>query len=966
MRTYKLHKLLFMLVTVILAGFASQAELVQAASTFTIGPMNFIDKTSATSAVTSMGTDFVNQSGAYIPPINNQTTLNASSALTITKLAKPSSVPETGGVVTFTITISNSHIETGTLEALVDSAFGDLDLQPSCSVTQTLLPLIGVYSCEFTETVQGDFSGPPHQNTVTATVSYSSTGPISDTATAAVTFTNVSPHISVQKDNDANGDSTFSDTEQSLQAGVSVPFKVTMTNLNAEDVTIDAIVDDTHTLAGSDCANKVGKVLTATTSITCTFSGTIPNKDNITETNRITVTVSDNEGSSVAASDTSTVTTFDVKPQVIVSKTASPTSLLEPGGNVTFTISITNTGLETVTLNTLTDSEFGNLNVAGKCVIPSQPLPTLANYTCQFTQPISANFGDVSHVNTVTVTAADDDGNTTSAHDTATVTFIDAPSSLAVSKTATPTSVPEPGQNVIFSVIVTNTSSVDTIAVSSIVDDKFGSITGCLPPVPTSLGVGSKINCSFIGFVGGDGGETHTNTVTVSGTDDDGKAVSATASEDVDIQNVDSTILVSALANPTSIFEPSGLVTFTVVITNPSNADSVTINSLTDSLVNDLNGRGSCITPQLIDKMDHYQCTYTATVTGNAGDLPKANIITAIGEDSDHLPVQDTGVAYVSIKDVDSSIEVTTTANQTLLPEPGGLVAYTLIIKNTSLADDITINSLTDSIYGNLDGKSTCVLGQPIAPNTTYQCLVMGNFTGQPGASQTNTVTADVTDSDNKSFSQQSSGITFSIIDVPSAIDVIKSANPASVPEPGGPVNFTVKVKNISAADTVNLKSLTDNVYGNLNGKGTCAIGGNIAPGGQYQCSFTGNVSGSQGQSKTSTVTANVQDDDGQNRTDAGSATVTIGAAVIFKVNLPILTKPGLTLLSIQNDNTGGNVVFTVIGTGVSCTVPNNTTQFCGSFPPGIYSVTAQSTCGTATTQKTYGSGPQTTRIFCQ
>jgi mannitol-specific phosphotransferase system IIBC component len=84
------------------------------------------------------------------------------------------------------------------------------------------------------------------------------------------------------------------------------------------------------------------------------------------------------------------------------------------------------------------------------------------------------------------------------------------------------------------------------------------------------------------------------------------------------------------------------------------------------------------------------------------------------------------------------------------------------------------------------------------------------------------------------------------------------------------------------------------------------------------------------------------------------------------KVYLPFIIKPPPTELSVFNDKTGGNVIFTVIGTGVSCTVPNNTTLFCGSFPPGTYTVQVTAACGSATTSKFYESGPQTTKVFCK
>ena len=65
------------------------------------------------------------------------------------------------------------------------------------------------------------------------------------------------------------------------------------------------------------------------------------------------------------------------------------------------------------------------------------------------------------------------------------------------------------------------------------------------------------------------------------------------------------------------------------------------------------------------------------------------------------------------------------------------------------------------------------------------------------------------------------------------------------------------------------------------------------------------------------------------------------------------------------NDNTGGNVTVTVLGTYVSCTVPDNTTLFCGRFVAGTYDVYVVSPCGSTTVSKIYAGGPQTTRIFC-
>ena len=80
--------------------------------------------------------------------------------------------------------------------------------------------------------------------------------------------------------------------------------------------------------------------------------------------------------------------------------------------------------------------------------------------------------------------------------------------------------------------------------------------------------------------------------------------------------------------------------------------------------------------------------------------------------------------------------------------------------------------------------------------------------------------------------------------------------------------------------------------------------------------------------------------------------------------HLPILIKPPTTDLSVKNIN-AGNLTFTVLGTGVSCQVPNNTTQFCGSFPSGTYTVKAEASCGTSFATKVYAPGSQTTNVTC-
>jgi hypothetical protein len=106
---------------------------------------------------------------------------------------------------------------------------------------------------------------------------------------------------------------------------------------------------------------------------------------------------------------------------------------------------------------------------------------------------------------------------------------------------------------------------------------------------------------------------------------------------------------------------------------------------------------------------------------------------------------------------------------------------------------------------------------------------------------------------------------------------VIKDAVPLSRPEPGGTFTFRVGVLN-SGLRNISITSLVDNVYGNLNGRGSCSTGALLIPGQIYVCEFDGNFTGVTGASQTDIVTATVVNSDGTVITAQDAATVFITA----------------------------------------------------------------------------------------
>jgi hypothetical protein len=332
--------------------------------------------------------------------------------ISVTKTANPTSVPETGGNVTFTFVVTNDGAEAATITNLTDDVFGDLDGDDDCKVGTVLAA--GTY-CEFsiTRTLVGDAPG-SHINTFTAEASDDDGNSDSASDDATVTFTDVLPDISVQK---------TADPTSVPETGGSVAFTFVVTNNSAEAAKITSLADDKFgTLAGdADC--KVDTVLA--TGASCDFTGsfTIPAGDYPgSHTNTFTAVASDDDGNTDTATDDETVTYTDVKPDISVQKTANPTSVPQTGGNVTFTFVVTNNSAEAASITSLTDDKFGTLAGDADCKVGTV---LAAGASCNFTATFAVPAGPYpgSHVNVFTAVASDDDGNTDTATDDATVTY---------------------------------------------------------------------------------------------------------------------------------------------------------------------------------------------------------------------------------------------------------------------------------------------------------------------------------------------------------------------------------------------------------------------------------------------------------------------------------------------------------------------------------------------------------------
>ena len=325
----------------------------------------------------------------------------------------------------------------------------------------------------------------------------------------------------------------------------------------------------------------------------------------------------DDDGNPVSDGDEEQVPFTDVLPDITVTKTADPTSVPETGGDVTFTFVVTNNATEDATLDSMVDSDFGDLDTQGDCALPQPLAATGGSYTCSITVFLDGDAGGPAHNNVVTATATDDDGNETTDEDDATVDFDDVLPDVSITKEANPTSVPETGADVEFTIVVAN-NSAEAATIDSLDDSDFELAANCADAVGQVLGAGGTYTCVFTEFIDGDfSGPAHENTATVVASDGDGNTDTASDDAEVGFVDVAPTITVTKNPDPDSVPETGAPVEFTILVTNTSE-ESVTITALTDSDFD--------LSPECDDAVDTeltpgatYTCSFIETISGDAG-----------------------------------------------------------------------------------------------------------------------------------------------------------------------------------------------------------------------------------------------------------------------------------------------------------------------------------------------------------
>ncbi len=236
------------------------------------------------------------------------------------------------------------------------------------------------------------------------------------------------------------------------------------------------------------------------------------------------------ESVTVTSSDSAQVT-VDYLPKIKVTKSAMDTAIPESGQNVTFTVVVDNEGMDPFNLTSLVDDRFGNLDGVGTCDIP-QVIAVGGSYSCSFVKLLKSETL-TPHVNEVTASGTDPESHSATAKDDATVNFTDVLPEIALTKSVNPTAAKWTGDYVDYTLTVTNTS-LESLVITSLVDDKFALSAECSALIGDSLAPGASTQCTLQDkFVSGTAGGSFTNTASVVGTDNESNIDSATANATV-------------------------------------------------------------------------------------------------------------------------------------------------------------------------------------------------------------------------------------------------------------------------------------------------------------------------------------------------------------------------------------------------------------------------------------------------
>jgi hypothetical protein len=247
---------------------------------------------------------------------------------------------------------------------------------------------------------------------------------------------------------------------------------------------------------------------------------------------------------------------------------------------------------------------------------------------------------------------------------------------ITVEKSVSPDVKPEPGGTVTYTVKITNNALVESVTISSIIDDVYGDLGDASNPNVTDntcddliddvLAPGAFTTCTFKASVSGNSGDTFTDVVEVCATQDGGG----------DCDDDDATVTITdVFAEPTLAKTAQSAtvsctvdVTYQVVVSNNSAVDTLDLNTLNDDKFGDITtvhaagvgveevvsttcgqSPGPGTLPATIAAGDNYTCTFDGRIVSSACAVNHTDTVTANVTDDDGKTSEPSDDATVTV-----------------------------------------------------------------------------------------------------------------------------------------------------------------------------------------------------------------------------------------------------------------------------------------------------------------------------
>ena len=311
-----------------------------------------------------------------------------------------SQVVKEGGKASFSVSITNTGNVPLTTVAVSDP------LSPACVYSATSIAVAEVltYTCS-SETLTSGFT-----NTATVTALWNTT-PVEDSDTASVILDYL-PKISVTKE---------ASQASVPESGANVTFTISVKNDSVENFSLTSLVDDKFGNLNGLGTCSVPQSISAGSTYTCTFAKLLSSEVLLPHVNVVTGSGVDPEQNPASDSDDASVSFTDVLPDISLTKVANPTAVKWTGDLVDYTLTVTNSGLETLTITSLIDNK---LVLSSSCLaLIGQVLAPGAVRTCTVLDVLVSGVAGGTFTNTATVTGVDNEANSDSATASANVNF---------------------------------------------------------------------------------------------------------------------------------------------------------------------------------------------------------------------------------------------------------------------------------------------------------------------------------------------------------------------------------------------------------------------------------------------------------------------------------------------------------------------------------------------------------------